>query len=117
VAVKLTKAMSDRDDGMVFDAGNLQLGEYLRRWLDDSVKDTVRITTFERYEQIVRKHVIPVLGDLKLKSMTSTHLRGLYKEKLRSLSPRTVQYIHVTIHKALKQAVNDGLTRATPRRP
>lgn len=34
----------------------------------------------------------------------------LYREKLEDgLSPRTVRYIHVTLHKALKQAVADGL--------
>jgi integrase len=37
-------------------------------------------------------------------------VRGLYREKLEDgLSPRTVQYIHVTLHKALKQVVDDGL--------
>jgi integrase len=37
-------------------------------------------------------------------------VRGLYKTKLEAgLSPRTVQYIHVTLHKALKRAVQDGL--------
>jgi hypothetical protein len=35
---------------------------------------------------------------------------GLYREKLDAgLSPRTVQYVHVTLHKALKQAIADGL--------
>jgi integrase len=50
-----------------------------------------------------------MLGSVKLKALSPTHVRGLYKEKLSSLSPRTVQYIHVTLHKALKQAVSDGL--------
>ena len=50
-----------------------------------------------------------MLGGVKLKALSPTHVRGLYKEKLSSLSPRTVQYIHVTLHKALKQAVSDGL--------
>src|SRR5215217_9134704 len=50
-----------------------------------------------------------MLGSVKLKALSPTHVRGLYKEKLQSLSPRTVRYIHVTLHKALKQAVNDGL--------
>jgi len=80
-----------------------------RRWLEDSVKDTVRNTTNERYEQIARKHITLALGNVKLKDITPTHVRGVYKEKLQSLSPRTVQYIHVTLHKALKQAVNDEL--------
>ena len=106
---KLRQAMTDADRGLTFDAGSLALGDYLHRWLNDSVRDTVRNTTFERYEQIVRMHIKPALGRVKLKNLTSTHVRGLYKEKLQSRSPRTVQYIHVTLHKALKQAVNDGL--------
>ena len=107
---KLTKAKADRDGGLVFDADNLQLGEYLERWLVDSVRDTVRPTTFERYEQMVRLHIRPVLGKVKLKNLTSAHVRGLYREKLDAgLSPRTVQYVHVTLHKALKQAIADGL--------
>lgn len=110
VSEKLTRAMADRDGGLVFDADNLKLGEYLDRWLADSVRDTVRPTTYERYEQIVRTHIRPILGTVKLKSVTPAHVRGLYREKLGTgLSPRTVQYIHVTLHKALKQAVQDGL--------
>src|SRR5918997_2139921 len=106
---KLRQAMTDADRGLTFDAGGLTLGDYLDRWLNDSVRDTVRDTTFERYEQIVRMHIKPALGRVKLKNLTPTHVRGLYKATLQSLSPRTVQYIHVTLHKALKQAVNDGL--------
>ena len=37
-------------------------------------------------------------------------MRGLYREKLEAgSSTRTVRYIHITLHKALKQAVMDGL--------
>jgi integrase len=110
VAAKLAKALSDREGGLAFDAKNLVLGEYLDLWLEDSVRDTVRATTFERYEQIARLHICPELGPLKLKAVTPAHIRGLYRNKLSSgSSPRTVQYIHVTLHKALKQAVLDGL--------
>ncbi len=110
VADKLAEALGDRSKGLVFEAGNLRVGEYLERWLADSVHDTVRPTTFERYEQICRAHIRPVLGKTKLKNLTPAHVRGLYREKLDAgLSPRTVQYVHVTLHKALKQAVMDGL--------
>ena len=82
VAEKLTRAMADRDDGLFFDADNLKVGEYLERWLVDSVLDTVRPTTYERYEQIVRIHVRPALGGVKLNNLTPAHVRGLYREKL-----------------------------------
>ena len=102
--------MTDADRGLVFEAGTLTVGGYLSRWLTDSVKNTVRGTTFERYEQITRKHIAPEVGRVKLKALTPVHVRGLYRAKLKSgLWPRTVQYIHVTLHKALKQAEQDGL--------
>lgn len=37
--------------------------EWLQEWLDNYVKLTSKIRTVERYEQIVRQHIIPVLGD------------------------------------------------------
>jgi integrase len=86
------------------------VGEYLDRWLSDSVRDTVKATTFERYEQIARLHLKPALGRVKLNALTPAHVRGLYREKLEAgSSARTVRYIHTTLHKALKQAVMDSL--------
>ncbi len=110
VATKLATALSDREGGLVFDAGRLILGKYLDRWLVDSVRDTVRLTTYQGYERIVRRHIKPTLAPVKLKNLTPTHVRGLYRERLESgLAPRMVQLIHTTLHKALKQAVADGL--------
>src|ERR671910_3591406 len=110
VSEKLTKAMADRDGGIVYDAGKLAVGEYLDRWLSDSVRGTVRQRTYERYESLVRVHICPTLGRIKLKNLTPAHVRSLCREKLDSgLAPRTVQYIHRTLSKALKQAVSDGL--------
>ena len=98
-------------EGRVFtDEENLALGEYIDRWLQDSVRDTVRQRTYERYEQMVRVHVKPALGHVKLTKLHPGLIRGLYRERLDSgLAPRTVQYIHVTLRKALAQAVSDGL--------
>jgi integrase len=48
VADKLAKALANRADGLVFDAGTLTLGEYLDRWLKD-VLDTVHQSTYQGY--------------------------------------------------------------------
>jgi len=105
VAAKLTKAMADRDAGMVFDAGSLKLGDYLDRWLD-SIRDTLRRRTWTRHEEVVRLHLKPSLGNTKLDRVSALQLQSLYHSKLDSgLSPRTVQIIHATLYKALKQAV------------
>jgi integrase len=110
VAEKLTKAMADRNGGLIFDAGNLTVGEYLDSWLSDSVRGTVRPSTFERHEGIIRLHIKPSLGRVGLKKLTPAHVRGLHREKLDAcLAPATVRKIHSTLHKALSQAVSDGI--------
>ena len=89
----LREARAHADQGLVFDAESLKVGEYLDRWLSDSVQDTVRQRTFERYESIVRVHIKPAFGRLKLKALTPNHVRGLYRRKLDTgLAPRTVNY-------------------------
>jgi Phage integrase, N-terminal SAM-like domain len=92
----LREARSNADAGLVFDAGKLTVGEYLDRWLADSVQDTVRQRTYERYESIARVHIKPAIGRLKLKALTPAHARALYRQKLDSgLAPRSVNYMHV----------------------
>ncbi|MDQ4000491.1 MAG: site-specific integrase, partial [Actinomycetota bacterium] len=93
-----------------YDAGKLTVGEYLDRWLADSVKDTVKETTYANYAYIARVHIRPALGRVKLRSLTPAHVRGFYGEKSRSdLSAATVKKMHVVLRKALSQAVSDGL--------
>ena len=107
---KLAKALSERSGGLVFDAGAMTVGEYLERWLKDSVRGTVRTSTYERHEGIVRTHLKPALGRIRVKNLTPTHVRGLHRQKLDDgLAPATVRKFHSTFHKALAQAVSDGL--------
>jgi integrase len=109
-SAKLAKAMADRDGGLIFDAGSLTVGDYLDRWLSNSVKDTVRERTYERYEEILRLHVKPALGRLKLNALTPAHVQDFYRDRLdNGFSPATVQKIHVILHKALSQAVSWSL--------
>jgi integrase len=112
---KLTKAMVDRDGGLIFDAGHLRVGEYLERWLKDSVKGTVRPSTYEVHRHMVEPHIVPALGRLKLKDLNPAHVRSFYREKLDSgLSSATVCKMHSVLRKALKQAVMDGLIPRNP---
>lgn len=115
VAKKLNRALSDREDGLVFDAGNLKVGEYLERWLKDSVEGNVRSRTLSNYQLQVRHHITPALGRIKLKTLTPAHVQGLYRQKLEGaegspgLAPSSVRYIHAVLHRALKQALRWGL--------
>jgi integrase len=110
-AEKLAKALADREGSrFTFDAKNLTVGGYLTRWLEHNVQGSVRPITYESYERLVRVHVTPALGYLKLKALAPPHVRALYRSKLEDgLAPRTVQYIHAVLNRALKAAVSDGL--------
>ncbi len=106
----LAEALAQREKGLTHDAGSTTVGKYLSDWLTDSVEGSVRRSTFVRYESIVRVHLSPTLGRIKLKNLNPAHVRKLYREKLDAgLSSRSVQYAHVTLKKALSQAVLDGL--------
>lgn len=106
VARKLARAIADADGRIFTEERNMTVGEYLKRWLSDAVKGTVRESTFSRDKYLVRNHIEPALGHLKLKSLTALHLQGLYRSLLDSgLSGSTVQKVHHVLHKALAQAV------------
>ncbi len=104
-ASKLADALAERDSGLVYDCGSMSLGAYLKRWLENT-KGTVRERTWMRAEVDVRVHIDPVLGKSRLDRLSALQLQSFYRTKLDSgLSPRTVQIIHATLYKALKQAV------------
>ena len=112
---KLTAAMASRDNGLVFEDENLSVGEYLDRWLSDSVRGTVRESTFSRDKYLVTNHIEPILGRLRLKNLNALHLQGLYRERMDSgLSGSTVQKVHHVLHKALAQAVKWDLMPRNP---
>jgi integrase len=104
VAGKLRKALAKTAHATYYP--DIKLKEYLGRWLEDSVKGSVRERTDERYESVSRIHIVPELGNRTLASLTEIYIQSLYTSKLDAgCSPRTIQYVQVTLHKALKQAV------------
>jgi len=76
-ADKLTLKLADSQRGMVVakDA-TITLGEYLEAWLTTVVVHRIRPTTYETYEGLVRRHLIPGLGDRKLGTLTVKDVRA-----------------------------------------
>jgi integrase len=82
------------------------------RWLKGPAKKNVRPSTYARYEQCARLHLIPMLGRIKLKKLSAVHLEALYDRKTEEgLSAHTVNYVHTIASKALGYAVAKGLLR------
>lgn len=66
-------------------------------------------STYVRYAGIVDKHISTALGRKKLRDLSRAEVRALYAAKGTELSSRSVDYIHITLQKALSQAVRDDL--------
>jgi len=86
----------------------LKVGRYLQEWLR-SIKSTVRASTWARYEQLIRIHVLPTLGTVVLARLEPRHVQRLYADCLaQGLAPATVRQLHTILHHALGQAVKWG---------
>lgn len=92
------------------------LNEWLECWLRTYVADHVKQSTFTSYRTYVQKHFAPVLGQSKLRDLTPRKLQEFYnfKQKSEGLSPKTVINMNLCLHKALNQAVSEGLLKSTP---
>jgi integrase len=102
---KLTKALSDRIDGIVYDDENRTVGEYLDAWLKGSVYGSVRQSTYDRDTNLVNNHIKAVLGGLKLKKLNSAHVQSFYRDRLdKGLSASTVRKMHDILRRGLTQA-------------
>ncbi len=107
---RLRQVLTELDKGIFAKPGKATLGEYLKSWLLDYCSPNLSPRTQELYSYICEKHVLPTLGNIPLVDLRPQHLQCLYAEKVSAgLSNRTVQLIHVTLHKALKNAVKSGL--------
>ncbi len=57
------------------------VGQFLTRWLADVAKHSVRPSTYRSYEQLIRLHLVPGLGHLRLRDLTPAHVTWLLREK------------------------------------
>ncbi|MDD1775985.1 MAG: site-specific integrase [Candidatus Methanomethylicus sp.] len=100
--------------GLTSSGAQTRLGAYLEEWLTASVT-TVRPKTHAQYTQIVRQHILPGLGNVKLQDLRPDQIQSLYNAKVKDgISPRTVLVIHAVLHRALNQALKWGLVGRNP---
>lgn len=122
VAKKLTTALHEHQQGLPIDLPRQTVGQFLTHWLANVVRPSVRPKTYASYEQIVSQHLVPGLGHIELRKLAPQQVQQLLNEKLQSkrklqngrestktISPRTVAYIHAVLRSALDQALKWGL--------
>ena len=115
VSEKLTVALADASKGITAGGGPKTVEAFLTSWLENSVRGSVRKSTYDRNESLCRVHLIPTLGRKKLKTLGAADVAGFYRSRLDSgCSAASVHKMHETLHKALKQAVRWGYMTKNP---
>lgn len=88
---------------------DMALEQFVEEWLRSSVATRTRPRTLDSYSGLMRLHVLPTLGDIKLTKLTPAPVQRLLNDKLsEGLSPTTVQRIRDVLRNALNQAVRWG---------
>jgi integrase len=110
VAEKLTAVQHDVQQGLPVVTERQTVEQFLNRWLEDSVKPTVRPKTYQSYAQMTRLHIVPSIGRVELTKLSPQQVQAWLNRKMTSgLAPRTVSYMRSILRQALEQACRWGL--------
>jgi integrase len=100
-------------------ASDDSVGAYLARWLAHA-RGRVRTVTYEGYEVLIERHVLPRFADLPLQDLSPLHVQDLYGSLLAptagapGLSGGTVLNLHLVLTQAFGQAVRWQLLQVNP---
>lgn len=84
--------------------------QWLSEWLEYYVKPRTKFKTYSVYKQQVEKHIIPALGEIKIKELKSVLIQKYVVDLInKGFSPNTVNGIINIIRNSLKTAVIIGL--------
>ncbi|MDQ5975519.1 MAG: hypothetical protein QG661_2728 [Actinomycetota bacterium] len=82
---------------------------WLRHWLGSIAQPTVRPTTWRDYETVIRRHLIPALGSIRLADLMADDIRRMHRDVTASVSLVTANKAHRVLRAALSDALSDGL--------
>ena len=92
------------------------LGEWLDFWLQTYMISSLKQSTYASYQTYARVHFKPALGEVPLKSLSTRILQQFYNYKFEEegLSPKSIRNMNLYLHKALSQALQEGLIDSNP---
>jgi integrase len=107
--------------GVYLEPNKTTLAQFLNQWLED-IKSKVAPRTHERYAEIARKNLVPILGGIVIATLQPVQVSNAYAKALAKgrrdgtggLSPRTVHHMHRVLKQALAQAVRWQLIVRNP---
>src|SRR3954466_15002680 len=119
--IESARLIGEIQNGTSVEPSRLTVAAFLARWLDH-IRPQVAPRTWERYAEIVRTYLVPVLGAVPLTKLQAMAISSAYAAALThgrrkgagGLSPRTVHHIHTIFKQALGQTVRWQLLSGNP---
>ena len=94
--------------GLPLPAEKVTVGDFLTTWLKGH-RAEIRGSTASGYESVLRNHVIPQIGHIRLARLSPKDVQGMLTALSdKGLAPRTVQLARAVTRMALQQAVAWG---------
>ena len=103
---RLQELQRKQKQGIPLTTSQMPLREYLAQWLG-RIKSIKRPSTYEGYEIMVRVHIIPHLGRIRLGMLTPEHIEKAYTAMLaQGKSASVVEHVHLRLSTALADAMS-----------
>jgi integrase len=119
--IECARIITELKSGTLQEPEKTTLADFFDRWLGH-MKSQVSPRSHERYVEIARKNIVPLLGQAKLSRLNALQISQAYMKALESgrrdgkggLSPRTVHHMHRILKQALGDALRWGLLLRNP---
>ncbi len=94
---------------------DMTVGEWLQTWRQDFTPN-IKGTTAVYYDQLIRCHIVPFIGEIKLKALRAPAIQRMYNDRQTNghLSAKSIKNLHGCLHKALDTAVKVGYLEKNP---
>jgi integrase len=109
----LNKLIQKRDAGRLGGDRATTVSAFLERWLESAVKGSVRTSTHRLYKGMVKKHVAPRIGSIRLERLSPADVHNFMADMEANRASGAVRHkVYNIIHAALGQALKlDMVTR------
>ncbi|MCW2219519.1 integrase [Bradyrhizobium japonicum] len=110
---KLRSLLSDADKGVHVAPGKTTLNTWAAEWIALKAAERQH-KTVARYEDLLKKHVLPVLGERPLQKIEAIEIKKLYASGMTDLAPRTRHHVATVLKACLHAAVDLKLLQTNP---
>lgn len=111
---RLSEILHTLNRGDYREKTSLTVAEYMELWMREYVRPSLRPRTAEGYGTIIRKHVLPALGHIRLAELSPRHIQSYYVALTDRLSARTIKHHHTLMHRAFEIAITWELLDRNP---